>query len=245
MRSPQAGGSPRLRETFRFLLYASPLVALGVVGSVVYEHATEKDRTIAEQKRVIGELGKKLDRAWADEMVADLRVDKLDVDKQTGEKRMHLTFVQYKPGTEDIAFQRDMVLPGEEVYIDALVVQFERHFIDENDSTRGKSLLMFRRAFGDKQQPVDGVPLFASSSESFIPEIAKVDDVPSELEKKIWARFWDYANDPKLAAQEGIRVAQGEAPHVKVMQGQVYKLTLRKSGGLQVTPRLPAAVVGH
>ncbi len=241
--SPPA--SSRLREVLRFLLYASPLIVLAIIGSIVYQHATEKDRTIAEQKRVIDELGKKLERAWADELVADLRVDKLTVDKQTGDKHMQLTFVQYQPGTEEVAFQRSMELPGEEVYVDALVVQFERHFIDENDATRGKSLLIFRRAFGDKQQPVDGVPLFASAKESFIPEIARVDAAPGDFEKKIWARFWDYANDPKMAAAEGIRVAQGEAPHVKVVQGQVYKLTLRKSGGLQVTPRLPQGLVGH
>ena len=240
-----APASPRLREVLRFLLYASPLIVLAVIGSIVYQHATEKDRTIAEQKRVIEELGKKLDRAWADELIADLRVDKLSKDAVSGEARMQLTFVQYRPGTEEIAFQRSMELPGTEVYIDALVVQFERNFIEENDATRGKSLLLFRRAFGDKQQPIDGVPLFASAQESFIPEVARVDAAPSDFEKKIWARFWDYANDPKAAAAEGIRVAQGEAPHMKVVQGQVYKLTLRKSGGLQVTPRLPAAVVGH
>jgi hypothetical protein len=245
MSSPSA--SPRLREVLRFTLYASPLVVLAIIGSIIYSHATEKDRTIAEQKRVIAELGQKLDRAWAEELVADLRVDKLSVDPASGGKRMALTFIQYKPGTEDIAFQRSMELPGEEVYIDALVVQFQRHFIDENDRTRGKSLLLFRRAFGDKQQPVDGVPLFAGekSENAFIPEVARVDAVPGDFEKGIWARFWDYANDPKLAAAQGIRVAQGEAPHVKAVQGQVYKLTLRQSGGLQVTPRLPAAVVGH
>ena len=236
----------RLREVLRFVLYASPLVVLGIIGSIVYQHATEKDRTIAEQKRVIEELGKKLDRAWAEELVADLRVDKVEVDKATGERKLHLTFVQYRPGTEEIAFQRSMVLPGEEVYVDALVVQFERHFIDENDGTRGKSLLIFRRAFGDHQLPVEGVPLFTSEkSESFIPEIARVDAQPSELEQRIWARFWEYANDPKLAAAEGIRVAQGEAPHVKAVQGQVYKLTLRRSGGLQITPRLPASLVNQ
>ena len=228
------------------MLYASPLIVLGIIGSFVYQHATEKDRTIAEQKRVIDELGKRLDRAWAEELVADLRVDRVVVDKQTGDRRMQLTFVQYRPGTEEIAFQRSMELPGEEVYVDALVVQFDRHLVEENDGTRGKSLLIFRRAFGDRQQPIDGVPLFTSDAkESFIPEIARIDVAPSDFEKKIWARFWDYANDPKLAAAEGIRVAQGEAPHVKVVKGQVYKLTLRKSGGLQITPRLPAAVVGH
>ena len=31
---------------------------------------------------------------------------------------------------------------------------------------------------------------------------------------------------------------------MKAVQGQVYKLTLRAAGGLEMTPRLPAALVG-
>ncbi len=243
MASPSPS-APRLREVFRFLLYASPLMVLAVIGTVVYRTATVKDRTIAEQQRVIQKLGLQLDRAWAEELVADLRVDRVETDGQ-GQKQMHLTFVQYKPGTEETAFQRAMVLPGEEVYIDALVVQFDRAFVEEGDGTRGKSLLLFRRAFGDRQQPIEGVPLFTTEATSPIPELARVDVAPGDFEKQIWDRFWTYANDPKEAAAKGIRVAQGEAPHVKVVQGQVYKLTLRRSGGVQITPRLPAAVIGR
>jgi hypothetical protein len=232
-----------MREVLRFGIYASPLIILAIVGGALVRRFNEKDRVIAEQKRVIEELGRKLDRAWADELVADLRVDKVESDGAGG-KRMHLTFVQYKPGTEEAAFRRSMVLPGEEVYVDALVVQFERKLVEEGDGLRGKSLLLFRRAFGDRQQPAEGVPLFRGEGESPIPEVAQVDAQPSEYERRIWTRFWDYANDPKLAAREGIRVAQGEAPHVKAVSGQVYQLRLRAAGGLEITPRLPAAVVG-
>jgi hypothetical protein len=193
---------------------------------------------------VIAELGRKLDRAWADELVADLRVDRLEGNPADGEQKMHLTFIQYQPGTETPAFRRSMVLPGEEVYIDALVVQFERKFVEEGDGLRGKSLLLFRRAFGDRQQPVQGTPLFTAQPESLVPELLQVDSAPTEFEKKIWTKFWDYMNDPKLAAADGVRVAQGEAPHVKPVAGQVYQLRLRASGGLEIRPRLPAAVVG-
>jgi hypothetical protein len=137
-----------------------------------------------------------------------------------------------------------MTLPGEEFYIDALVVRFDRKYVEAGDGLRGKSLLLFRRAFGDQQKPVDGVPLFTGQAGSQIPELMQVDRVPSDFEKQIWTRFWDYANDPTLAAAQGIRVAQGEAPHIRAVAGQVYKLTLRSSGGLEITPRLPAAVVG-
>jgi hypothetical protein len=235
---------PRGREIVRFGLYAAPLVALAVVGSMLLRHFGEKDRVIAEQKRIIAELERKLDRVWADELVADLRVDRVDVDPATNKPRMFLTFIQYKPGTEEPMFRRSMVLPGEEVYVDALVVQFERKFVEDGDGLKGKSMLLFRRAFGDQQQPVEGVPLFRGAGDSPIPEAVQVDAAPGEYERQLWARFWNLANDPKAAAAEGVRVAQGEAPHVRVVQGQVYQLRLRAAGGLEMKPRLPAAVVG-
>ncbi len=232
-----------MASPLRFLLYAAPLVAVGLLGNMVYQHFTQKDRVIAEQRQVITKLEKNLDRAWAEEMVADLRVDDVGPDA-AGKPRMKLTFIQYQPGREDAeAFRRQMTLPGEEVYIDAFVVQFERKLVDEGDGLQGKSMLLFRRAFGDQQQPVDGVPLFRGEGTSPIPQIVQVENQPTAFEQDIWTRFWEYANDKKLAAEKGIRIAQGEAPHVKVEKNQVYKLTLRQSGGLQITPRLPSAAI--
>jgi len=219
-----------------------PLVALGVVGGAVYWHFTEKDRVIAEQRRIIGELAKKLDRAWASELVADMRVNRVTTDVG-GKHQMDLTFVQYQPGSQVPVLKKSFTLPGDEFYVDALVVQFDRQFVDEGDALRGRSLLLFRRAFGDQQKPVEGVTLFRTAEDSPIPEVARVDATPSAFEQEIWTRFWDYASDAKQAAAAGIRVAQGEAPHVKAVAGQVYKLSLRASGGLEITPRIPDAVL--
>ena len=212
-------------------------VALAAGGGYVWWRVSEKDRVIAEQKRVIGELERKLDRAWATELVGDLRINGVTREPPA----MDVTFYQYAPGTETPVFQRRMTLPGKEVYIDALVVTFDRGLVEAGDALKGKSMLLFRRAFGDLQKPADGVPLFRGDDASPIPEVAQVDPHPGDLERSIWARFWDYANDPRLAKDAGIRVAQGEAPHIEVVAGQVYKLTLRASGGVEIAPRLPAA----
>jgi hypothetical protein len=228
----------------RTLLSFLPLAALAAFGAWFYWNHTEKDRVIAEQQRVITEIGKKLDRAWSNEIVADVRVTALRKDA-AGKPMIDLTFTQYEPGTENPTFQRSLTLTGEEMYIDALVVKFDRKFVDTGDGLRGKSLLLFRRAFGDQQKPVDGVPLFPvqPGAQVLIPEKLQVDAVPSDFERKIWSQFWDLANDPDRAKAEGVAVAQGEAPHVKPVVGQVYKLTLKASGGLDMVPRLPAAVL--
>jgi hypothetical protein len=216
-----------------------PLAGMGALvgaGLYVYSTLTAKDRQIEEQKRVIGELGQRLDRSWASALVADLRVNRIEPGK------MDLTFIQYQPRTETATFRKDFTLPGEEVYVDALVVSFDRPYVEGGDGLRGKSMLLFRRAFGDRQKPVDGVPLHATGTAE-IPEVYAVDPQPTAFERQIWAEFWELANDPTKAKERGVRVAQGEAPHVKAVAGQVYKLTLRAAGGLEMTPRIPAAAL--
>ncbi len=225
------------------------LGALVAAGLFLYENATEKDRQIAEQKRVIAALELRLDRSWAEELVADVRVDAITKDPDGGQPEMTLTFAQYAPGTETPALRKTMTLPGEEFYIDALVVEFQRKLVEEGDGLRGKSLLFFRRAFGSRQKPVDGVPLYraggAMGVSEDIPDGLRVDTDPSEYERQVWARFWTYANDPGRAAEAGIRVAQGEAVHTRAVRGQVYKVTLSAAHGLSLVPRLPGAMVGE
>jgi hypothetical protein len=225
------------------------LGALVAAGLFLYENATEKDRQIAEQKRVIAALELRLDRSWAEELVADVRVDAITKDPDGGQPEMTLTFAQYAPGTETPALRKTMTLPGEEFYIDALVVEFQRKLVEEGDGLRVKSLLFFRRAFGRRQKPVDGVPLYraggAMGVSEDIPDGLRVDTDPSEYERQVWARFWTYANDPGRAAEAGIRVAQGEAVHTRAVRGQVYKVTLSAAHGLSLVPRLPGAMVGE
>jgi hypothetical protein len=233
---------PTMRRA-RGLLSIVLLGALVALGVWWYWTHTEKDRQIADQKRVIGQLEKKLDKAWASEIIADVRV-LAKHEGPDGKPRIDLKFIQYQPGTEIPDLEKEFSVVGEEFYIDALVVKFDRKLIESGDGLRGKSLLLFRRAFGDQQKPVDGEPLFRSGAgASPIPEKAQVDATPSQFERNIWTHFWELANDPDKARAQGVGVAQGEAPHIKPVVGQVYKLTLRASGGLDMTPRLPAAVL--
>jgi len=74
-------------------------------------------------------------RAFAAELVGDLRVDAVRAEPPA----IEATFYQYAPGTETPTFTRHMVLAGHEVYIDALVVTFERKFVEAGDGLRGKA----------------------------------------------------------------------------------------------------------
>lgn len=221
---------------------AAILIFLGYT----YYVFTEDDRKIAEYKRVIEELGQTLDRVWAKELVGDVRVDELTKNPETGVQEIHLTFIQYGADGEVPLFEKPLIVKGSEFYVDALVAKFGRNFVENGDPLRGKSVLLFRRIFGDAQKPIDGVSLLRSGEDvggSIIPELAQVDDTPSRFEQEIWTRFWELANDREQATSMGLSVVQGEAPHVRPVLGQVYKLSLQASGGLDITPRLPAAVL--
>src|SRR5580692_5346631 len=94
------------------------LGALAAAAFLLYEDATEKDRQIADQKRVIAALELRLDRSWAEELVADVRVDALTRAADAGQPERALRFAQYAPGNETPSVRKTMTLPGEEFYID-------------------------------------------------------------------------------------------------------------------------------
>lgn len=133
-----------------------------------------------------------------------------------------------------------VVVEGDVVYFDALVLKFDSALVQGGDALKGRSVLLFRRIFGEHQKPSDGVAIDETAVDG-IPQVYRGDDPPSSVEVALWRDFWKYANDPKAAAAAGVRVAQGEAPYVKMEQGKLYELTLDHSGGLNIKPtRIPA-----
>lgn len=116
---------------------------------------------------------------------------------------------------------------GTQVYFEAFVIKFEHERVGEGDPERGASLALFRRVFGDLQTP-ESVPLFDSAAPGAMGASA------SPHEQRLWRRFWEFVDDPALAEQYGIRVAQCEAPSVIVRTGQIWEVSLDAAGGLNV-----------
>jgi len=136
-------------------------------------------------------------------------------------------------------FRKSLVLHGEEFYVDGWRVSFDRELVEVGDALRGKSMFMFRRAFGSADQPDHGPALTAPE---VIPPEFKVDPKPTQFERDIWSHFWQLANDPSSANKWRVSTAQGEAPYTKPIAGQIYKVSLRNAGGVDIKPiiRAPA-----
>jgi hypothetical protein len=118
---------------------------------------------------------------------------------------------------------------GKSVYFEALVIKFATQHVGEGDPERGASLALFRRIFGDQQAPESAKDLDRSAR--------PVKDSPRErdaLHDRLWARFWEFVDDPKLAETYGVRVAQCEAPSVPVAAGQIWEVAVDAAGGLNL-----------
>jgi hypothetical protein len=122
---------------------------------------------------------------------------------------------------------------GDTVYIDSWVVKFDDKYVEEADVDRATSLIFFRRIFGEFQEPHDGFPLDAVGER---PTAYSQGVETSDFEQRIWRDFWNVANDEFKQAELGIRAAHGDAPSIKVKKGNSYRIQLRASDGLSITP---------
>lgn len=117
---------------------------------------------------------------------------------------------------------------GRQVYFEGFVIKFQHDGVAAGDAEHGRSLVMFRRIFGDLQAPATA------------PELNPVPDPddPGAAElgahAELWAQFWELLDDPDRAEREGVRIAQVEAPAVRLRQGQVWEATLDAAGGLNL-----------
>ncbi len=123
-----------------------------------------------------------------------------------------------------------VTIAGDIAYFEALVVKFDDAFVERNDLLKGSTLLLFRRVFGEHQAPADGFPLDTVGQRPPGYE-AESGQMPL-LYRDLWSGFWEYALDPEVARQAGVRAMHGEAPFVKLAPGRAYEIELRTSEGL-------------
>jgi len=126
---------------------------------------------------------------------------------------------------------RTLTLQGRKAYVEAQVIKFQDGFVEGGDALRGTSLCLFRRIFGEFQEPREGVALDPVGVRPLPYSPEGADPQPPA---GLWERFWDLANDPGSARQAGVRAIHGEAPFMELRPGKSYRVELRASGGLSI-----------
>jgi hypothetical protein len=197
-------------------------------------HIEELDRAVRERDLRIQELGTAMRLLKVDHRLARLEVLEQTEPEEEGEPlRTRLRFTELGPDGEPIGPGRELTVAGGTVYVETLVVKFEDALVESGDPLRGTAICLFRRLFGSEQRPSEGVALDPAGVQ---PLAYGGEQRPDPMLRDLWQRFWEYANDPELAASRGVRAIHGEAPFIEVRPGRSYRIELRSSGGLTIRP---------
>jgi hypothetical protein len=152
-----------------------------------------------------------------------------------GNLQTTIRFTETDDTGKPISISRELTLPGQEIYFDTLVIKFDDHFVEQGDPLKGHALMLFRRIFSSPMRAEDG---FAIDPAGQPPEVYTGGQPPSSFEKDLWKRFWELANDEKLAKEHGVRAIHGDAPYMRMEPDRVYEIALRSTGEVIITPGL-------
>jgi hypothetical protein len=150
-----------------------------------------------------------------------------------GNLQTTIRFTEIDDSGKPINAFRDLTLPGQEVYFDTLVIKFDDHFIEQGDPFKGRALMLFRRIFSSTMRAEDG---FVIDIEGQAPEAYTERQAPSGFEKDLWKRFWELANNEKMAQERGVRAIHGDAPYMRLEPDRVYEICLRSTGEVIISP---------
>ncbi len=150
-----------------------------------------------------------------------------------GNLQTTIRFTEIDDSGKPINAFRDLTLLGQEVYFDTLVIKFDDHFIEQGDPFKGRALMLFRRIFSSTMRAEDG---FVIDIEGQAPEVYAERQAPSGFEKDLWKRFWELANNEKMAKERGVRAIHGDAPYMRLEPDRVYEVCLRSTGEVIITP---------
>ncbi len=200
------------------------------------EHLRQLQHDLEKQQLEIQRLATSLQLLKVDRRVA--RLDVVDQIQEPGEDGLTtvVDFVELDDLGEPLEGARRFEIIGDVIYLDFWVVKFDDEYIEQARIDRSTSLVLFRRIFGEQQQPRDG---FVVDQPNRPPRAYTSGSGVSEFEATIWSDFWNIANDERRAADLGIRAAHGQAVSIKTQVGKSYHIQLRASDGLSILPDAP------
>ena len=218
-----------LRTTAK-LLGLFILVIAGSSGIIAYHNhfaAERKVEQLQEEKKQLQQIVKRLSE---EKRVAEVLVtEQATVD---GELHTTLIFVEYAKDGSPLP-PKSFSFVGKMAHIDAMVIKFDRGFVEENDALRGHSIALFTKIYGDKQSPAEASHIDEPGT---IPSVYRgVDPRVSKFEQELWKNFWKLAEDPAFRQQHGVRVANGQGLWGPFESDKIYTITIESDGGLNMT----------
>lgn len=198
------------------------------------QHAmlTQMDHDLKASQQRIVQLDTSLRLMKVDERVAQINVIR-QIPDGAGDVITEFAFQEINKQGAPVDQMRTYRIQGDLLYIDYWVVKFADEFIEQASLDRSTSICLFRRLFGEHQEPYQGYTLDQVQTR---PTVYGRDGLISEFEQQIWTEFWEFASDPVRARDKGIRAAHGQAVSTRLREGQSYRIQLRASDGLTIQP---------
>ena len=211
-----------------------------------------KDKLIATKEAAIVELGRDLEKVRQELELSEAEVRALDsairllkVDRRLARveilkreetpegPRTQFSFSEVGADGKPVGAPQILTVAGTRIYFEALVIKFDDTYVEAGDFLRGASVCLFQRVFGDRQAPEHGIALETRGKR---PQAYSSDSKPDPFYDELWDHFWAYAEDPEAARAKGVRALHGEAPFIEASPGRSYRIVLRASGWLTITP---------
>jgi hypothetical protein len=228
----------------KFIVFSFLVLLTGTIAGGIYLADVLYYKPLREQKQLISNLKTVVQRLTKVQRLADIVVI-----EQTP-LRTKFNFLEIDDNGNPIGAPRVFDIEGDEAYFDTLVIEFKGTY-DPNDdgplketevsqALTGHSIILFRRVFGSKQKPEEGIPLDADKS---IPTVYRSPYETTPLEEKLWNQFWELANDPVLAKNKGVTYASGSAAYTKLLKGNIYHLEKRTLGAATLRAEVLPAIL--
>ena len=194
----------------------------------------DAERRAAEAERREREARQKYE-AYLQNLVGERRAAEVIVlDQKTdehGDVETKLKFLEYSTGGKTELSPKVLTVKGDEVYFDALVMQFEKGQVKEG---KARSLYLFRRIFTDKTQPEKGFQLLAQEGDDPVPKDYVSQEIPGTAQQVVWEEFRKCIRDPKYAEEKRVRTIFGQAVYKRLEKDNIYRLTIQNDGGLVI-----------
>ncbi|MEK6643772.1 MAG: hypothetical protein AABZ08_07665 [Planctomycetota bacterium] len=202
------------------LVVVAAVWSLVMFGSREVARLTERTQQLEVEKR---ELHDHIRRLGSSHRVAQIDI----IGQHSTEAGQTFTRLRWQEmaadGSLKAPIQAEII--GKQLYVEAMIVKFDPELVKKEEPGRGESIAVFRRVFGDQQNPQWGYDLTMNQT------VEERDNGPN---RALWNRFWEVVDNPTLAKTLGVRVAQCEAPAVPVKMGQTWEVSLDAIGGLNL-----------
>ena len=177
-----------------------------------------------------GILRQIITRLEADSRVAEILVTGVNYSETEQKTYTTIKFLEYDSRGNPLPPQY-FTFSGNIIQFQSLVIRFDDMYVRQADRLKGKSVYLFWKVFmldGKNTQEYDIAKI------NKVPRGYKLEAGDNVVETEFWARFWEYALDPRTARSAGIKNAQIEAPGTMFVPGILYTIKIEHDGGLRI-----------